>query len=132
MKYCFLSFLMFGMVWCSYGQYTLIFCEDIDAEGNPKMAATAFMVSDRGGMLRFLVRSDQVIEPGNLKYQLFYINETGNEEAVAEFQQIVETDWNYVWKDVVFFESGTYRVKVYNSKEDYLTSANLNIKRRQN
>lgn len=122
-------------LFCSYlflfaqAQYSLVFCEDVDADGSPKMAATAFMVSEKGGMLRFLVRGDESLANGNIKYAVYWINSTGNEEPVTELQQPIESGWNYAWKDVVFFDPGTYRIKVYDSSDNYLTSANLNIRR---
>lgn len=93
------------------------------------MPASAFMVSDRGGVLRFMVRGDEELNMDSIKYQLYFINQGGDEEFVTEFMQNVEPGWNYAWKEVVFFDPGNYRVKVIDSKDSYLTSANLTIKR---
>jgi hypothetical protein len=56
------------------------------------------------------------------------VNDKGKEEQLTSLSQTVEPTWNYAWNEMVFFDPGNYRVKVYNSHGYYVTSANLNVK----
>jgi hypothetical protein len=90
--------------------------------------SNSFMVSPNGSALKFLLRADEGFKTDNMDFKIFYINDTGKEEEISKLPQKIQSDWNFTWKEVVFFDSGTYRVKVYDSKGTYLTSANINVK----
>ncbi len=111
-------------------QYSLVFCEDVTPEGKPTMVSNSFMVDGAGGVLKFLLRSDDKLNTEQLDFRIFYMNDSGIEEEISRMPQKVGSDWNYVWKEVVMFDPGTYKVKVYTGKGTYLTSANLSVKGR--
>jgi len=109
-------------------QYSLTFCENVNDEGKAVHASNSFMVSPNGSALKFLVKADDGLKTENMDFKIFYINDSGKEEEISKLPQKVEPGWNFTWKEVVFFDSGNYRIKVYNSKGTYLTSANVNVK----
>lgn len=111
-----------------FAQYNLTFCEDVNNEGKPQMASNSFMVDNDGGVLKFLISSDDKLNTEKVEYRIFYINDTGKEEEITKLPQKVEPSWNFAWKEVVFYDPGIYKIKVFNSKGSYLTSANLNVK----
>ena len=111
-------------------QYTLQFCEDVNSEGKPTMVSNSFLVDQDGGVLKFLCKTEEKFNTDQLEFRVFYINESGNEENILKLPQKVESNWNFAWKEMVFFDPGSYRVKVYTGSGTYLTSANLNIKHR--
>lgn len=110
-------------------QYSLSFCESISEDGKPQKVSNSFQVDSKGSLLKIFVRSDEKFNTGQLQFKIFYVDNSGEEETLSTFSQKMDADWNYAWKDVAFFTPGNYRVKIYNDKETYLTSANLNIKR---
>lgn len=112
----------------SFAQYSLTFCENVNNDGKAQHPASSFMISPKGSALKFLLKADEGFKTEKMDFKIFYINETGKEEEISKLAQKVQPDWNYTWKEVVFFDSGNYRVKVYDSKGDYLTSANVNVK----
>lgn len=112
-------------------QFSLTFCENVNKEGKPAMTSNSFAVNKTGSALKFLFKSDEKLNTERMDFKVFYINDMGKEEEISKFPQEVEPGWNYVWKEVVFFDPGNYRVKVYNSDGSYLTSANLNVKQQQ-
>ncbi len=111
-----------------HSQYSLTFCESVTADGNPQKLSNSFMVTGKGSALTLFMKADTGFDSDQLKFNIYFINTLGNEEEVTSLTQKAEPGWNYVWKEVVLFNPGVYRVKVYSGKGTYLTSANLNIK----
>lgn len=109
-------------------QYTLTFCENVNNEGKAMHPSTSFMISPKGSALKFLLKSDEGFKTEKMDFRIFYINDAGKEEEISKLAQRLEPNWTYTWKEVVFFDSGNYRVKVYDSNGMYLTSANINVK----
>lgn len=123
-----LCLLMSVFSFSAQAQYSLIFCEDVTAEGKPTVISNSFMVDDDGGVLKFLLKTDEKINTDNIDFRIFYVNDSGKEEEISRMPQKVDASWNFAWKEVVFFDPGNYKIKVYTGKGTYLTSANLNIK----
>ena len=126
-KYGFIILLL-ALVKLGSAQYSLTFCENITSDGKPIKASNSFMVGHNGSLLKVLLKADGKLNSENMDFRVFIINDSGKEEELSRLPQKVETTWNYAWKEMVFFDAGTYRIKVYNSKGSYLTSANLNVK----
>lgn len=126
-KYFLLTFL-FLLFKFSSGQYSLSFCEDVTDEGKAQMTSNSFMVDKDGGVLKYLLKTEEQFNTDLLDFRIFYINETGNEEEISRLPQKVQPSWNFAWKEIVMFDPGNYRVKVYTGKGTYLTSSNLNVK----
>jgi hypothetical protein len=114
----------------SQAQYSLAFCEGVNAEGQPQHISTSFVAASGGKALTLFVKSDEGFSTEQVKFTVYYVNALGNEEDILSASQATEPGWNYVWKEVVLFDPGTYRVKVYTGKGSYLTSANVNLKAR--
>ena len=121
---------MFLIGTSAYSQYTLVFCEDVTEEGKPVTVSNQFMVDRDGGALRILLRTDGKLNTDKLDFKIFFVGENGTEEEITKLSQATEADWNFVWKEIVMYDPGMYRVKVYNSKGTYLTSANLTLRSR--
>lgn len=128
MRNCILLLLLLAGI-SLQAQYTLQFCEDVNTEGKPQMLSNSFMVGEDGGVMKFLARADEKFNTDGIEFRIYYLNETGKEEEISRMPQKVQTDWNFAWKEVVFFDPGNYKVKLYTAKGTYLTSANLNIKK---
>ena len=128
MKRFAIGFIFLLFIEVGSAQYSLTFCENVNNDGKALHPSNSFMVSPNGSALKFLVKSDEGFKTENMDFKIFYINDTGKEEEISKLPQKIQTDWNFTWKEVVFFDSGTYRVKVYDSNGAYLTSANINVK----
>jgi hypothetical protein len=120
--------ILVALIKLGSAQYSLTFCENVSDDGKPSKTSNSFMVAHGGSSLKFLLKADNKLNSDNMEFRIFYINDSGKEEEVSKLPQKVEPTWNYAWKEVVFFDPGIYRVKVYNSKGSYLTSANLSVK----
>jgi hypothetical protein len=113
----------------SFGQYSLTFCEDVGEGGKPVTESRVFMVDQSGGVMKMLLRADEKISTPQVEYRVFYIDDDGSEAEISRLKQKVETNWNFAWKEVVFYDPGSYKVKVYTDKGTYITSANVTIKK---
>jgi hypothetical protein len=122
------TFFLFAKM--AAAQYSLTFCEDVTKDGKPMMVSNQFMVDAEGGVLKFLVRSDEKFNTDQLDFRIYYMSDSGVEEEISRMAQPVQADWGFAWKELVMFDPGMYRIKIYNAKGTYLTSANVTIKSR--
>ncbi len=128
MKSLKIGIMLLFMVKVGSAQYSLTFCENVNGEGKAQHPSNSFMISPNGSALKFLVKGDEGFKTEKLDYRIFYINDSGKEEEISKLPQKLEPNWTFTWKEVVFFDSGNYRVKVYDGNGTYLTSANVNVK----
>lgn len=128
MKKCILLSAFFFILKISAAQYSLTFCESVSADGVPQKAAISFAQKSAGNPVNLFVKADEGFDTDQVKFTIYFMNAEGNEEEILKLPQTVEPGWNYIWKEVQLFNAGTYRVKVYNAKGTYLTSANVTIK----
>jgi hypothetical protein len=126
-KGCFFL-LMFALAHTGFAQYSLTFCKEVTTEGKADKPANSFPLDQTGNALKLLVKSDDKFDTHQVEYRIFYVDAAGKEAEVSKLPQSVEPTWDFAWKEVVFYDPGTYRIKVYDDKGIYLTSANVNIK----
>ena len=130
MKKYFLLVVFFLFAKLGSAQYSLVFCEDVNSEGKPEMVSNSFMVDGDGGVLKFLLKTEDYFNTDKLDFRVFYLSEEGTEEEISRLPQRVLPTWNFAWKEMVMFDPGNYRVKVFTGSGTYLTSANLNVRSR--
>ena len=130
MKKYFLLAVLFLLLKSGSAQYSLAFCEDVTPEGKALAISNSFMVANDGGVLKCLLKTDEQFNTDQLDFRIYYVHETGNEEEISRLPQKVQPEWNFAWKELVMFDPGNYRLKIYTGGGTYLTSANLNIKSR--
>ena len=124
-----LLFAMFlGFATAGFSQYSLTFCKEVSTEGAPQSAANTSTSEQNGNELKMLVKSDEKFTSYQVEYRIFYVDAAGTETELSKLPQYVEPSWDFAWKQVVFYDPGTYRIKVFDEKGNYLTSANVNIK----
>ena len=129
MKKYSLAIILGLLVKLSSAQFSLAFCEDVTSDGKPTRSSNSFLVGTNGSALKCLLKVEGKLNTEQIDYRIYIINEAGKEEELLRMPQKVQPDWNYTWKELVFFDPGIYRVKIYNDKGAYLTSANLSVKK---
>ena len=128
MKKVLLSALFLGFATIGFSQYSLTFCKEVSTEGAAQNAANTFTTEMNGNELKMLVKSDDKFTTYQVEYRIFYVDAAGGETELSKLPQYVEPTWDFAWKQVVFYDPGTYRIKVFDDKGNQLTSANVNIK----
>lgn len=93
-KYVVLTGLLF--LFCfSNAQYSLLFCEDVTADGKPMMVSNQFVVDADGGVLKFLVRTDDQFNTDQLDFRVYYMSDGGAEEEIVRIPQTVQPEWTF-------------------------------------
>lgn len=110
-----------------FAQGSLTFCEDVNSDGKPVMASPVFMVEGSGGLLKMLVRNPETFKTDKLEYKVFYVKK-GGEELLTSMTQKVGEGWNFAWKEVVFYDAGDYKIKVYKANGEMLSTGTVSIK----
>ena len=111
-----------------FSQYSLTFCKEVSTEGKAQNASNTISTGKEGNPVKILVKGDEKLNVEGVEYRIFFVDDNGKESEISKLPQFVEPEWGFAWKKVTFYNPGTYRVKVYNDKGTYLTSANLNVK----
>jgi hypothetical protein len=130
MKKGFFVIVLFIATQTVFAQYTLTFCKEVSTEGKADNPTTTITTNgSESTPVKILVKGDEKLNANEVEYRIFFVDETGKETEVSKLPQIIEPNWDFAWKKVTFYDAGTYRVKVFNDKGIYLTSANLNVKK---
>ncbi len=119
-------FMAMGQI--GFSQYSLTFCKEVSTEGTAQNASNSISTGKEGNPVKILVKGDEKLNTEGVEYRIFFVDDNGKESEISKLPQFVEPDWSFAWKKVTFYNPGTYRVKVYNDKGAYLTSANLSVK----
>lgn len=112
-------------------QVNVQFCVQVNDSGNCVKPSSEFYISKEGGTISMLLKSETNFTFTKVRYKLYTLNEDGTETHDYTVEQRISTDWDYAWQDVIFYEPGQYKVKVFlpNDEETFLCSAILKIYR---
>ncbi len=122
------AILLFLILAGSTQAQTLYFCEGVDSDGYPENESTTFTIPSGGGYLYFLVRMSYEVDTDEVKYIIYKVDSYGKEKYSTTIYQDTEPEWSWFWKKVTFYESGKYNIYVYDSDDNFITSATLRIK----
>lgn len=106
---------------------SLQFCEDVNSDGVPIKASTVFNISSKGGYLKFLTTLPYRVGTSTVSYEIYRVNSDGTENFDTSIKQDVDPSWTWFWKEVTFYDSGTFNVYVYDSDRNFLASSQLTI-----
>lgn len=109
---------------------TLSFCEDVDSKGTPIGYSSTFNIGSGGGYLYFLVNLPYKLNSRSVKYDIFKLDSYGNEKFDNTIYQDTELSWDYFYKQVTFYSSGTYNIYVYDTSDYMLASGQIRIQYR--
>lgn len=130
MRLTLLSIILLFSVYNCAAQTRLQFCVQVDSAGTCIKPAKEFGISMDGGTLSFMLRNDRGLKDTLMRYKIYFLDESGNEKLSQTIEQRTKTDWTFAWQDVVFYDAGTYKVKVYgirNREEDFLYSEIIKV-----
>ena len=124
----FLQFVLFLFLFTAGVSYSqvLYFCESVDEDGEPVNDANYFTITQDGGYLDFLVRMDSRVGVYSVYYKVYKIR-NGKEVYDNTIWQDVEPDWTWFWKEINFYEDGTYDVYVYDEWDNFIASSTIEI-----
>lgn len=106
---------------------SLYFCESVDKDGYPIGESTVFNIPSSGGYLNMLVRLPYSLDVTSVRYEIYKVDRSGNESYDNTIYQDTERSWVWFWKQVTFYQTGTYNVYVYDPSNYLLTSGTIKI-----
>lgn len=109
-------FLLFG--YSLFSQSTLKFCVEAGKGDSCLHPTTEFDVSKDGGTVSLFVKPEDSIGVAKLVYRIYFVDAYANEKEVQTIEQSTQPEWTYAWQDVVFYDPGTYKVKVFRKTAD--------------
>jgi hypothetical protein len=112
MKYLFTFFFLSIICWGN-AQSCLKFCVEAAKGAVCLHPSTEFDITKDGGTISLFVKPEDSIGTTQLLYRIYFMDEFGNEKEVNSISQTTKPNWSYAWQDVVFYDPGTYKVKVY-------------------
>jgi hypothetical protein len=109
---------------------SLYFCEEVDDDGFAVNESSVFNIPDDGGYLYFLVRMGRgnEVDCNEVLFDIYKVDSDGEEKFDNTIYQDVEPDWNWFYKQITFYDRGTYKVYVYDEDWQFLTSSTVKIK----
>ncbi len=131
-KFNFFSLILFAVIALSTPvtlAQSLYFCEDVDDDGYAIGSSTSFTIPDDGGYLYFLVRmgSGNEVDCDEVLFDIYKVDSNGKETFDNTIYLDVESDWNWFYKQINFYDRGTYKVYVYDEDWGFLTSGTVKI-----
>lgn len=96
-------------------QTTLKFCVEVGKEGSCKTQTSEFAIGKDGGTISFLLKSPGPLGVTNVDYKIYKLQDNGDEVYNSTITQKLDSAWTYAWEEAVFYDEGTYKVKVYDA-----------------
>jgi len=102
---------------------SMTFCESVDNSGNPTGASSVFTIPSGGGYLDVLVNlGSYTVSCTSVNY-VIYLDGQYN----TTISQDTQTNWQWFYKKITFYSSGTYTIACTDCNNNTLASANLTI-----
>ena len=113
----------------SHSQTVLKFCGESDSVGTCKTESPQFLISKDGGTISFLLKNENGLGTNHVVYKIYKLDEDGKEIYNSDLDQKVSSAWTFAWEDAIFYDPGTYVVKVYDlaGKESFICKATVKI-----
>ncbi len=121
----YLTLFLFTIATASRAQ-SLTFCKSVSKEGQPAGVAQEFVLSKAGVSLFFLFQFGTA-KPSAISYDVYKIDK-GKEIFSSTLKQLVVPGNNWLAKEVTLYDSGSYRVYVYDEQDKLLAQQGFRLK----
>lgn len=115
-----------------YSNSQVFVCEDVE-NGKPKGVATTFTIGSSGGYVTFQVDNNGQA----MKTETLIVDVWKRPSGSSDYSDFVETkrytieaDWTHPFFKYTFYDSGDYKVAIYNEDEDWINTGYVTIKKR--
>ena len=105
----------------SYSQ-TMYFCESVDGDGYPVGESSVFNISSSGGYLDVLVRLPYELGTKSVSYEIYHDGVYDN-----TIYQDAQRNWAWFYKQITFYQSGSYQIYAVDGNGQTLCSKTLTI-----
>ena len=108
---------------------SLYFCEAVDKEGYAINESNTFVIGNNGGYFDLLVRLPYELKSYYVNYDIYEVKTDGSEIFSSTIRQDSQPDWEFFWKEMTFYDEGTYKIYVYDDNDYLLTSSTVKVKK---
>jgi hypothetical protein len=122
---CFLFLLIFYTPTASAQR--LYFCKAVSPEGDPVGLSNLFTVNQESNSISALVKLSKHIEVSEVEFRIYRLLGNGDEVVVSTVPFKVDGSWFWFWKELKFYEQGSYKVYLFAGNEKPLCSETLDI-----
>lgn len=113
--------ILFAVVNSAYSQ-SMSFCENVDNSGNCIGSSSVFTISSNGGYLDVLVSIPYNVNCRSVRYEVYRNGDYDN-----TIYQDTQANWQFFYKQVTFYKSGTYSIYCYDCNDYLLASGTVTI-----
>lgn len=113
----------------NYSSSKVIFCTDVDDDGDPISADNEFIIARDGSYVQVLVKNGGY-KLNTTGFNVKVYKMKGGEYQYKETKNItgVETNWVFAYFKYSFYESGDYKFVVYDADNSYVNKGYVTIK----
>ncbi|UEG49544.1 hypothetical protein LK994_12960 [Ferruginibacter lapsinanis] len=121
-----LSFML--LCSCMLHAQVLKFCNAVNSDGTLKGESTSFII-EKGDEICFYVttNSSASFNTSKLKYKIYTIDLLDGEVYDNTIEQDIKEDWGWAWRGIIFNRADSYKVYVYNGRDELLASGTIKI-----
>src|SRR5689334_6698343 len=105
----------------------LIFCEKVDAKGNPILKSKSFEIGQEGSFLFLLTKLPRPVNAGKVIYDIYKLDSLNKEELESSYSRVVNPAWTWFKNGFTFYHPGHYAVYIYDESERLLVSGRLEL-----
>ncbi|MBA2422282.1 MAG: hypothetical protein H0V61_03555 [Chitinophagales bacterium] len=106
---------------------TLTFCKSVSKDGEALGAAQTFTVPKNGGTVVFHLQYPSSKPVTSTSFDIYRI-EAGKEIFNSTIKQSAEPSKNWLSKEVIIYESGVYRVYVYDQQDQLVLKSKFTVR----
>lgn len=108
---------------------SLYFCEAVDKDGYAINESNTFVIGKNGGYFDLLVRLPYELKSYYVNYDIYEVRADGSEQFSTTVRQDAQPEWEFFWKEMTFYDEGTYKIYVYDDNDYLLTSSSVKVKK---
>jgi hypothetical protein len=101
---------------------SIYFAEDVSTDGYPITESSVFNISRNGGYFDVLVRLPYEVNCRSVRYEIYR-----NGKYSTTIYQDTERNWVWFYKQITFYDPGTYDIDVYDCYDYRLISGSVRV-----
>ena len=108
----------------------MVFCESVSEKGEAIDPSNFFVIGDKGGFFKILIRLDRPVGSTAVTFDVFQMNEEGKEVFDNTIRMKTTPELTWFYKEVTFYREGKYNVYAYDEKNRLLGAGMVEIRRK--
>ena len=101
---------------------SIYFAEEVSSDGYPITESSVFNISRNGGYFDVLVRLPNEVNCRSVRYEIYR-----NGKYSTTIYQDTERNWVWFYKQITFYDPGTYDIDVFDCYDYRLVSGSVRV-----